>query len=85
MWVKITGNIPGKNSMSDNVFIDTNIWGYAHTNNDKEKHHAAIQLVKALSFRNIIISPQILSEFYSVMNKYKMPHDTIVQRYGRNY
>ena len=66
--------------MSDNVFIDTNIWGYAHINNDKEKHHAAVQLVKALSLRNIIISPQILSEFYSVMNKYKMPHDTIVQR-----
>jgi predicted nucleic acid-binding protein len=66
--------------MNDNVFIDTNIWVYAYTDDDKEKHRTILQLLEVLSDQNIIISPQILSEFYSVMNKYKIPHVSIIQK-----
>jgi predicted nucleic acid-binding protein len=66
--------------MTDNVFIDTNIWGYAHTNDDKKKRHAVLKLLSLLSSQNVIISPQVLNEFYSVMNKHKMPYDMIVQK-----
>jgi predicted nucleic acid-binding protein len=83
MWGKITGTIPEKNCMNDNVFIDTNIWGYVYTDDDEEKRRAAFQLLESLSSRNIIISPQILSEFYSLMNKHKIPHDTIIQKMGK--
>jgi predicted nucleic acid-binding protein len=56
--------------MSDNVFIDTNIWVYAHIDDGKEKYtQARIFLGERLREKHIIVSTQILSEFYSAMTK----------------
>ena len=65
--------------MSNRVFIDTNILAYAHIQNEKHKHNAAINLLKeTLNGSRIWLSTQILSEFYSALNKNKCEHETIV-------
>ena len=63
--------------MSDKVFIDTNIFGYAYTDGDIEKHEAARLLFKN-STDIFIISTQVISELYALLAKYKIKHDTIV-------
>jgi predicted nucleic acid-binding protein len=61
--------------MRDNVFIDTNIWVYAHIDNDKKKHTLARNLLtKKIREKFIIISTQIVSEFYAAMTKNKISH-----------
>jgi predicted nucleic acid-binding protein len=61
--------------MKDNVFIDTNIWVYAHITDDQTKHALAHDLLeKKLVGKHVIISAQILSEFYAAMTKNKIAH-----------
>jgi predicted nucleic acid-binding protein len=63
--------------MSDKIFIDTNIFVYAYTDDDKTKHYRARKLIQdEFRFQDIIISTQVLSEFYSAMTKIKIAHDT---------
>jgi predicted nucleic acid-binding protein len=67
-----------KNSMDEKTFIDTNIFVYAYTDDDKTKHSKAQKLIRdELKSRNTIISTQVLSEFYSAMTKIKIAHETI--------
>ena len=63
--------------MTGKGFIDTNIWIYAHLQNDKDPRcDMAIGLLEGLALR--IGSTQILHEYYSVMLKYNI-NDRIIQ------
>jgi len=65
---------------SDKNFVDTNIFVYAHLDNEPEKHSKAVFLFEnTLIGKKIIISAQVVNEFYSVMSKYKYSHDEIVK------
>jgi predicted nucleic acid-binding protein len=67
--------------MKDNVFIDTNIWVYANLDDDKKKHIRARSLLdEELQEKRIIVSTQILSEFYSAMTKNRIAHDEISKK-----
>jgi predicted nucleic acid-binding protein len=64
--------------MLANVFIDTNIVVYAHVSTDAEKHKKAVSLLQSdLVDDNIMVSTQVLGEFYAAMTKYKRNHDEI--------
>jgi predicted nucleic acid-binding protein len=53
---------------------------YAHLNNDPQKHQKANLLFKnTLSKKRLIISAQVVNEFYSAMSKYNYSHNQIVQ------
>ena len=65
-------------STIEKVFIDSNIFIYAYTGDDEQKHSIARGLLRENVLNNeIILSVQILNEFYSVMAKYKYPHNEI--------
>jgi len=62
----------------EKVFFDSNIFIYAYTGDDEQKHSIACDLLRNNVLNNeIILSVQILNEFYSVMTKYKYPHNEI--------
>jgi predicted nucleic acid-binding protein len=64
--------------MRDKLFIDSNIFVYAYINDDMQKHELSRNLLKDIVLVNeIILSVQILNEFYSVMAKYEYSHDEI--------
>jgi len=49
------------------AFIDTNIWVYAHLKAPQdERHERALALVQRVDL-DLIISPQVVAEYYSVM------------------
>ncbi|MGZ5031261.1 MAG: PIN domain-containing protein [Methylobacter sp.] len=60
--------------MTDKVFVDTNIWVYAYLDTDNtqshNKHLKAVECLQQL-YRDveIIISTQVLSEYYSALLK----------------
>ena len=65
-------------SMTGKVFIDSNIFVYAYTGDDEKKHLIARDLLREnVSNNEIILSVQVINEFYSVMTKYKYPHNEI--------
>lgn len=50
----------------DSVFIDTNIWIYAHLRKpDEPRHGIALNLIQTVS--KGVISPQVAAEYYNVM------------------
>ena len=64
--------------MIEKVFIDSNIFIYAYTGDDEQKHSIARDLLRNSVLNDeIILSVQILNEFYSVMVKYNYPHNGI--------
>jgi len=64
--------------MSVNVFIDTNVIVYSHVSVEAGKHKTALSLLQdSLVDDNIMVSTQVLGEFYSAMTKYKRSHDEI--------
>jgi len=64
--------------MIERVFIDSNIFVYAYTGDDEQKHLIARNLLRNNVLKNeIVLSVQILNEFYSVMARYKYPHNEI--------
>ena len=66
--------------MIDRVFVDTNIFVYAHAVNDKAKHDAALTLLQdRLKSERLWISVQVLSEFYATMIKSRYEHEKIVK------
>lgn len=52
--------------MKDDVFIDTNLWIYLYS--DKEKGEKIRELVDG-HFKNIVISTQVLGEFFHIVTK----------------
>jgi len=63
--------------MSAKIFIDTNVLVYAYTSGDIEKHKAAKHFFQ-YSNNVLIISTQVLNEFYNTLSKLKIEHDVIV-------
>ncbi|MDR2147277.1 MAG: PIN domain-containing protein [Tannerella sp.] len=64
--------------MTEKILIDTNIFIYAYTGDDERKHAISRDLLRNNVLRNeIIVSVQILNEFYVVMTKYKYAHNEI--------
>ena len=64
--------------MIERVFIDSNIFIYAYTGDDESKHSIACNLLRDNVLNNeIVLSVQILNEFYSVMARYKYAHHEI--------
>jgi len=64
--------------MQDKIFVDTNVFIYAYSNDDIEKHNAAKKLLQNdLSEDIVTVSVQILNEFYSVMSKSELTHQEI--------
>jgi predicted nucleic acid-binding protein len=63
--------------MTDKVFVDTNIWVYAYLDTDNtqshNKHLKAVECLQQL-YRDteMIISTQVLSEYYSALLKNKI-------------
>jgi predicted nucleic acid-binding protein len=54
------------------VFVDTNVWVYAHLRSpDDERHGRALQRIQAE--QDMVISPQVVAEYYSVMLKNARP------------
>lgn len=50
----------------DSCFVDTNVWVYAHLRARGDvRHTRALSLLKELD--DVIISPQVVAEYYSVM------------------
>ena len=48
------------------AFVDTNIWAYAHLKApDDIRHERALELVRGPA--ELVISPQVVAEYYSVM------------------
>jgi len=48
--------------MNHKSFIDTDIWIYAHLENDDEKNNQALTLLDSLS--ELAISTQVLNEYF---------------------
>ena len=64
--------------MIEKIFIDTNIFIYAYTRDDEHKNKISCDLLRKNVMReNIVISTQVINEFYSVMAKYKYSHKQI--------
>lgn len=64
--------------MKDDIFIDTNIFIYAYSDDNLLKHKIAKNLLQNDLLENsVIVSVQILNEFYSVMSKSKLSHREI--------
>ena len=64
--------------MTEKVFIDSNVFIYAYTCDDEIKHSIARNLLRHnVSNNAIILSTQILNEFYAVMAKYEYAHSDI--------
>lgn len=65
--------------MSGKVFIDTNIWVYAKIRfQETFKHNYAKELLTGTSDQ-IVLSTQVINEFYSVMMKNKVA-DVLIQQ-----
>lgn len=66
--------------MQDNVFIDTNIFIYLTLKDEShnDKRLKAIKLMDSLLSKNIVISTQVLNEYYNVLLK-KNINDDIIQ------
>lgn len=70
--------------MKDKVFIDTNIFVYAFLDSEKNADHAkhlkAVDFLKVFhSDTEVIISAQVLSEYYSALLKNKIADNEIKQ------
>jgi len=69
--------------MTDKVFVDTNILVYAFLDADSPESHAkhvkAVELLQSLTgATRIVLSTQVLSEYYSALLKHKIA-DTDIQ------
>lgn len=50
--------------MTAKVFLDTNVLVYAVDQNEPEKRYAAVEAMAALPPRAVVVSAQVLAEFY---------------------
>jgi predicted nucleic acid-binding protein len=55
--------------MSEPVFVDTNIWVYAVDAADSTKRERALEAVAPVPGRDIVVSTQVLTEFYAVVTR----------------
>ena len=55
--------------MTEPVFVDTNVWVYAVDTADPVKRERALQAVAPAPGRDIVVSTQVLTEFYAVVTR----------------
>ncbi|HSM34430.1 MAG TPA: PIN domain-containing protein [Anaerolineae bacterium] len=55
--------------MTEPVFVDTNVWVYAVDAADPGKRARALELVSPGPLRELIVSTQVLTEFYAVVTR----------------
>lgn len=63
--------------MSVKLFLDTNIWVYAHLENENDTKHQKANTLVEETVQPLVISTQVLHEYYSVMLKNKMTDEWI--------
>ncbi len=55
--------------MTDPIFVDTNVWVYAVDAADPDKRLRALEVTEPASGRDLVISAQVLTEFYAVVTR----------------
>lgn len=55
--------------MSEPIFVDTDIWVYAVDAADPAKRELALQAIAPIPGRDLIVSTQVLTEFYAVVTR----------------
>jgi len=55
--------------MTEPIFVDTNIWVYAVDTADPTKRQRALETVAPVPGRDIVVSTQVLTEFYAVVTR----------------
>jgi predicted nucleic acid-binding protein len=55
--------------MTEPIFVDTNIWVYAVDTADPTKRQRALNAVAPVPGRDIVVSTQVLTEFYAVVTR----------------
>ena len=63
--------------MSIKLFLDTNIWVYAHLESENDTKHQKANTLVEETVQPLVISTQVLHEYYSAMLKNKMTDDWI--------
>jgi predicted nucleic acid-binding protein len=62
--------------MNDKVFVDTNIWIYAHLE-EQDSRKCALAVAALERSARLVLSTQVLNEYYSVMLKNRAQDDWI--------
>jgi predicted nucleic acid-binding protein len=55
--------------MTEPLFVDTNIWVRAVDSADPAKRERALEVVAPAKGRDLVVSTQVLTEFYAVMTR----------------
>ncbi len=55
--------------MTDPIFVDTNVWVYAVDVADPAKRQRALEATAPAQGRDLVISTQVLTEFYAVVTR----------------
>ncbi len=55
--------------MTEPVFVDTNVWVYAVDAADPTKRERALEVTAPAPGRDLVISTQVLAEFYAVVTR----------------
>lgn len=55
--------------MTEPLFVDTNVWVYAVDAADPAKRERALEVVAPIRGRDLVISTQVLTEFYAVVTR----------------
>ncbi|BAP56261.1 twitching motility protein PilT [Thioploca ingrica] len=63
--------------MSVKLFVDTNIWIYAHLEGEDDTKHQKANILVEKTMQPLVISTQVLHEYYSAMLKNKMTDEWI--------
>lgn len=56
-------------SMTDLLFVDTNVWVYAVDAADPTKRERALDVIAPVPGRDLVVSTQVLTEFYAVVTR----------------
>lgn len=55
--------------MTEPIFVDTSIWVYAVDAADPDRRQHALDVIAPASGRDIVVSTQVLTEFYAVVTR----------------
>jgi predicted nucleic acid-binding protein len=55
--------------MTEAIFVDTDIWVYAVDSADPAKRELALRAVASTPGRDLVVSTQVLTEFYAVVTR----------------
>jgi predicted nucleic acid-binding protein len=55
--------------MTEPIFVDTNVWVYAVDAADPARRERALEVVDPARGRDLVISSQVLTEFYAVVTR----------------